>query len=161
VGTVSARKRAEPNPSARYYRESVNAPAGQPGASAVKITVPGKPLSVNAAYRVVKLGPRSGLAKTSEANAYQGRVRMAAVLAMLGRPPMTGDLVFEITAYWPRRNADSDAATKLTKDALQGVVYANDRIVRRDVSERAHDAVNPRVEITVKPYPTPVIWDQT
>jgi Holliday junction resolvase RusA-like endonuclease len=160
--TAGPRTRPKPTPALRDYREADRLTTGLPGPSIVTFSVYGKPLSTNQAYRVVKLGPRSGLAKTAEARAYQGRVRTAAVVAMLGREPMTGDLQFEVVAYWPRRNADSDAATKLTKDALQGVVYANDRIVRRDISERAHDPECPRVEITVRQYPTnsPCIWDE-
>jgi Holliday junction resolvase RusA-like endonuclease len=119
----------------------------------ISVVVEGKPLSVNAAYRVVRLGRRAGLAKSSEAKTYQARVQLAARRAMRGSKMLSGDLVFTIVAYWPRRNADSDAAVKLTKDALQGIVYENDRIVRRDESERAHDAARPRVEITVRPYP--------
>jgi len=158
---MAPRTRAVPQTSRVDYRNADRPAETEPGAFPVKIVVPGKPLSVNAAYRVVKLGTRAGMAKSREAVLYQGRVRSAAVLAMLGREPMTGDLQFEIVAYWPRQNADSDAATKLTKDALQGSVYANDRIVRRDISERAHDPLRPRVEITVKPYsnPSPVTWD--
>lgn len=119
----------------------------------VRIVVEGKPLSVNAAYRIVRFGKRAGMAKSPEAVAYQARVKLAARRAMRGRAMLDGDLVLEVVAYWPRRNADSDAATKLTKDALQGSVYANDRIVRRDTSERDHDPLRPRVEILVRSYP--------
>lgn len=116
----------------------------------VRIVVEGKPLSVNAAYRVVRIGTRATIAKSAEAKDYQRRVQLEARRAMRGRVMLAGDLVFSIVAYWPRRNADSDAATKLTKDALQGVVYENDRIVVEDRSRKAHDPLRPRVEILVE-----------
>ncbi len=124
----------------------------------ISFSVPGKPLSINAAYKVVRLGRRAGLAKSPEAVAYQTRVRLAAIQAMSGREKLTGDLLFIVTAFWPRRNADSDAATKLTKHALQGVVYENDRIVVEDRSRRGWDPKSPRVEITVR-NTTAADWD--
>jgi len=113
------------------------------------ITVPGKPLSINRAYKVSRFGSRGGLRKSDEALDYQWRVKVAAKKAMRGREMLTGDLVLRLVAYWPRRNADSDSPVKLTKDALQGIVFKNDRIVIEDQSRRAHDPELPRVEITI------------
>ena len=118
----------------------------------ISFTVEGKPCSVNAAYRVVRLGNRSGLAKSPEARVYQRRVALAARRAMRGREMLDGDLQLTLVCYWPRRNADSDGPTKLTKDALQGIVYLNDRIVVEDRSRRAHDPLRPRVEIEVRAW---------
>jgi len=75
---------------------------------------------------------------------------------MAGRPMLSGDLLFEIVAYWPRRGADSDGPLKPSKDACQGVVYANDSCVVSDRTWRRHDPENPRTVITVSPA-TPVV----
>jgi Holliday junction resolvase RusA-like endonuclease len=115
----------------------------------ISFVVPGKPLSINRAYRVARFGGRGGLRKSEEAEDFQYRVKVAAKKAMRGRAMLTGDLVLRLVAYWPRRGADSDAPTKLTKDALQGIVYENDRIVIEDQSRRGYDPERPRVEITL------------
>lgn len=158
---MSARK--TPRSSVRDYRPAYVPPrslAERPAvaqapapATWVRVVIPGKPLSVNAATRSVirAKGSRrySRVLKTAEGEAFLARAQLAARKAMGGRPPLTGDLVLRVIAYWPRRNADSDAALKPTKDALQGIVYANDRTIVEDRSRRGHDLQRPRVEVWV------------
>ena len=67
--------------------------------------------------------------KSAEAREFLVRAQVAARQAMRGRAPLDGDLELSVVAYWPRRGADSDAALKPVKDALQGIVYANDRLL--------------------------------
>jgi Holliday junction resolvase RusA-like endonuclease len=149
---MSPRTRPKPRPSVRHYRPTENQPAGQPGPFLpVCIVVPGKPMSVNRATTPIVRGGRSMKITTREGREYAARVKAAALKAMAGRSLLIGDLALRVVAYWPRRGADSDGPLKPTKDALQGVVYANDSAVCVDSTRRAYDPENPRVEITVGP----------
>ena len=46
--------------------------------------------------------------------------------------------------------ASVDSAVKLCVDALQAVVYPNDRFVSRITAQKGSDAGKPRVEVTVE-----------
>lgn len=140
-------------------------PAPAHDATCVRVVIPGKPLSVNAATRSVIVRGRPMALKSVEAREFLARAQLAARQAMAGRPPLTGDLVLRVIAYWPRRNADSDAALKPAKDALQGIVYANDRSIVEDRCRRGHDPERPRVEVWVwvdghEPADFVNAWDQ-
>jgi Holliday junction resolvase RusA-like endonuclease len=123
----------------------------------VVVVIPGKPLSVNAATRSVLVRGRPVALKSSEARDFLARAQAAARKAMGFRPMLTGDLTVTVMAYWPRRGADADAAVKYAQDAMSGIVYADDGLVRRSIGERAHDPEHPRVEVTVERYRPPVV----
>ncbi len=63
------------------------------------------------------------------------------------RPERVTAVELEITT-WNTRH-DADAATALTQDALERIVYTNDRVVRKVTSARAADVGAPRVEVVV------------
>lgn len=121
----------------------------------VRITIPGKPLSVNAAKRAVIVRGRSMSLKSREARDFEARAQLAARKAMGRRPMLTGDLEIRVVAFWSRRGADSDACLKPTRDALEGIVYAKDSIIRSDHTDRQVDPENPRVEVCVYAYGHP------
>lgn len=157
---MAPRRPATPRSSVRDHREAPEPATGfLGGQDAVLVVVPGKPLSVNRATRAVLVRGRSMALKSAEAREFLVRAQVAARQAMRGRAPLDGDLELSVVAYWPRRGADSDAALKPVKDALQGIVYANDRLVCQDHSRREHDPVNPRTEVTVRAWrPAPAEW---
>jgi Holliday junction resolvase RusA-like endonuclease len=63
----------------------------------------------------------------------------------------TGAFEIEVIAYeHPSQRGDSDNYGKLVKDALQKVIYRNDRSVVRDVFERRVDRDRPRTEVVVR-----------
>lgn len=163
-------RRAIPRPSVRDFRPPYVAPASlampkpatvQPGPQAtVLVVVPGKPLSENATKRPAIRGRRAVILKTDEAEDWTARARFAAGVVMRGREKLTGDLAITVTAYWPRRNADSDGPLKPAKDALQGIVYANDRVISEDHTRRRYDPDHPRTEIEVRPLGPAVRVDE-
>ncbi len=70
-----------------------------------------------------------------------------------GRPMLAGPVRLFIDIYGARKNADWDNLGKGISDALEGIMYANDRQVRYARVE-LHDcsAKQRRAEITVSPF---------
>ncbi len=61
---------------------------------------------------------------------------------------LEGDLSFHADIYYPSRRQDLDPSILL--DALQGLIYANDRQFKQISSCRFLDKQNPRAEIWIK-----------
>ena len=61
---------------------------------------------------------------------------------------LEGDLAFHEDIYYPSRRQDLDPSILL--DALQGLIYANDRQFKQISSCRFLDKQNPRSEIWIK-----------
>jgi Holliday junction resolvase RusA-like endonuclease len=128
------------------------------GAVNLTFTVNQKPIAVNHAYApaVFGRGPkkRHGFIKSEAAKQYQSAVRMAAIIAGARKIGKTAGPVFARIAFvWPTEAGDIDGPIKLTLDAMQGVVYENDRQVKRLEVERRKDPLRPRVEIHVEDLP--------
>ena len=47
---------------------------------------------------------------------------------------------------------DADAPVKLAQDALEGILYVRDSVVRSVSAARAKDGGEPRIEVTVSAY---------
>ncbi len=107
-----------------------------------------KPIGVNRAYAPARWGKRHGFRKTTEADGYQTVLQIAARRAMRGRPLLVGMLAARIRFVHTNNRSDIDGPIKLSLDALEGVVYSNDRQVRRLEVEYVLGE-SPRVEIGV------------
>ncbi|HET9554918.1 MAG TPA: RusA family crossover junction endodeoxyribonuclease [Anaeromyxobacteraceae bacterium] len=112
----------------------------------ISFTCDAKPVSTNASYIRSKQGR---LCKTPEAVAFCGRLQLAARKAMRGAKPLAGSLSVGLTFHFANERPDTDGPIKPVLDALQRIVYVNDRQVRRLVVERAIDKQRPRVEVCV------------
>jgi crossover junction endodeoxyribonuclease RusA len=112
--------------------------------SRVSLTLP-LPPSSNKYWRSV--GSRVLLSR--EAREYRAAVRMLAMGAMQGAPPMTGRVRVEVDVF---RDLRGDLANheKQLSDALQGVVFADDKQVWELVMRRHLDRDDPRVEVVVE-----------
>jgi len=62
---------------------------------------------------------------------------------------MTGDVYVEITIWYASRRPDLDESVIL--DAMQGLIYENDRQVKEKHVFHRLDKDNPRAQITVRP----------
>src|SRR5580658_1671107 len=63
--------------------------------------------------------------------AWQRDIRAAAVAAWpAGQPPFSVAVELRITHYAKKPNADMDNLIKPIQDALQGIAYVNDRVVK-------------------------------
>lgn len=68
-------------------------------------------------------------------------------------PALLGPLALLARVWFPGEDGDATNFAKGAHDALQGVVYVNDRQLHRATWERAGiDRRAPRVEITIAPY---------
>jgi Holliday junction resolvase RusA-like endonuclease len=120
-----------------------------------RIIVPGSPVSKNASRIIV----RSRLLVTKEAVAYKNDV---AKCAKAVRVPYVEDRRWDLTIWYfyqhEGRRQDTNNATELIQDALQGIAYKTDKAVRESHFIPRHDPENPRVEIelvlTEEPFRT-------
>lgn len=118
-------------------------------------TVPGQPVSWNAAYQVrrYKLPNgewQRGIRKTKEAEAYQDGVRM---IARVARPSsfMVSKTQQLIVAYefFLKKDIDCDNLLKLMNDALAEAINVNDRVFLPVVMSKSTGLPNPYTRITV------------
>lgn len=103
------------------------------------------PPSVNHMY--VRRG-KGRLALSDEARAFRELV------ALIARPcidsPLEGSLAVTITLYRPRRRGDIDNTTKATLDALNGIVWHDDKQIDELHIYRKLDREDPRAEVTIE-----------
>lgn len=90
--------------------------------------------------------------KTTEAKEYCKAVQVRALLAGFMPYPKGVDVVFHMIWYRENMRGDLGNRVKCLEDALQGILYANDRQVRAMHTEWILDRENPRVEVWVERY---------
>lgn len=125
-----------------------------PRETTITFTVPGKPVSVNGAYKRRSLaGGGKGLMLSPDAKWFKSAVAARALVARQihsGWPKLSsvGDVHLTIVT-WNARH-DADAPIKLLQDALEGILYVRDSAVRSVTASRAKDAAGPRIVVTVE-----------
>lgn len=62
---------------------------------------------------------------------------------------LKGDVEIRITYYFEKNNRDLLGSSKCMMDAMQGIVYENDRQIKKASLEMFKDKDNPRVEIEI------------
>lgn len=82
---------------------------------------------------------------TQEAKDYKDEV----YLQLKNYVPLMGDVAVNFTVFRPARRGDLDNYTKVMFDALNGLVWHDDKQVAEIHSFRADDKHNPRVEFLV------------
>ena len=128
----------------------------EPGeGSVLRLILPGNPLSQNRAYHIVVISPRgrkahATLALTPEGEAYKTRIFARALEARPRGWAIGGVYDLECVYYFDSRRPDSDGPGKLTRDALEGALYENDRQVRDFVQRKRLDREHPRLDITLR-----------
>jgi Holliday junction resolvase RusA-like endonuclease len=126
--------------------------------SAVRFSVPVAAVGVNQTYRV---GRGRKVYKSREANRYRDAVIFAAKYAMRGREKFAGEVEARLLFVYPTARNDIDGAIKPTLDALNGIVWQDDRQVVRLAVEKSK-AGRPRVEVAVarlSSLDAPVSWE--
>ena len=117
-------------------------------AKELRLVIPGNPPTLNHVYRNVAINRRI---ITRDGQRWVNNVQMLAKAAILqqGWQISKGEkLVAEVTIYWPtRRKRDVENVGKLLWDALEGIVYENDRWLLPRYMDFGMDKHNPRVEI--------------
>lgn len=109
-----------------------------PGEVVASILVNARPVPWKVSIRRRGQGPPTN----PKLAAWQREVKKAAALAMLGRPPHTGDFEFRAAFRLKRKPSMPDITNleKSTEDALEGVVIVNDRKAMRKSTEMDPDA---------------------
>lgn len=87
---------------------------------------------------------------STEAKQYKAAV--ARVASLVCRAMFTDDVSIDVKLFRPRKSGDVDNRTKVLFDALNGVVYKDDKQVAKYAVERFEDKNNPRCEVTIKKY---------
>ena len=87
--------------------------------------------------------------------AYKATISKAAVQAMAGREPLTGELkavlkFFRKYKTISRRYGDCDNLSKAVLDSLNGVCYVDDSQIISVVSTKHTDKDNPHIEIEIE-----------
>ena len=113
----------------------------------LRFTVEGRPVGKERA----RVGKRGGHTP-AKTRAYEQKVGWAAIAAGAQRAGLQAPFSIELKIWYAdRRQPDTDNVMKACKDALEGVIWKNDREVTKDSSENMGiDRGNPRVEILVK-----------
>jgi hypothetical protein len=113
----------------------------------VTFTVFGEPASKANSRRIVKFGNRLASIKSKKALSYADAFAMQCRSQMKGLVP-TEDLVqVEMIIYYASRRPDLDES--LILDCMQGLVYANDRQVRKKMIYWGLDKERPRTVLRV------------
>jgi len=110
----------------------------------VKIVTDGMPPSDNHAYAF--RGKLHFL--TKEAKLFKEQVMWLAQELVKNKEPMLGDVSVVIN-YYIKRDRDLLGSDKLLMDALQGIVYVNDKQITHAELNKFSDKLNPRVELIV------------
>jgi Holliday junction resolvase RusA-like endonuclease len=110
-------------------------------------TLLGEPRAKGNRRRIVRNRGVPRIIKDQVALAYVEHIRVQAAAV---RPPvlLEGRLRFTATLYYRTQRPDLDASLLL--DALEGIVYANDRQVREIHLTHAIDRENPRADVVVE-----------
>lgn len=122
------------------------------GQASLTFVIPGKPVSVNAAYKRRNLaGGGKGLMLSPEARAFKASVAAHALVARQRTrwPALPAVVAVDLTIVTYNARHDADAPVKLLQDALERVLYVRDSVVRSVTASRAKDGGKPRLVVTV------------
>lgn len=109
----------------------------------MKLTLPFPP-STNRMWR----NYRGVTVLSHEARNYKQAVKIAAARIK----PFDGEVQWIATAYFPDRRGDLSNRIKVIEDALNGVAWVDDKLVKHIDLTWALDRENPRIEIEVLPW---------
>ena len=110
----------------------------------MKIVLPFPPSS-NRYYRSF----RGRVVKSQEARDYQRTVVHLTAGDALDGFPLTGAVGLQLNFYRPQRRGDLDNRIKVLVDALQGILYSDDKQVSELHAYLHDDKQNPCVEVNV------------
>ena len=109
-----------------------------------KFTIKGEPASKANSRRLVKLGNRPAFIKSQKALDYVGLFQMQCPKY---DPLLTDDLIVALEIFYASRRPDLDESVIL--DAMQGLIYKNDRQVKEKHVYWGLDKVNPRTDVLI------------
>lgn len=98
----------------------------------LEIIVPGRPRP----KQRPRVGRNGNVYTPRQTQVYEQQIKWRARVAMGNHPPLTGPVGVQMRFYFKgRRTPDADNCEKAILDAMQGIVYENDRQVKHTESE--------------------------
>lgn len=91
--------------------------------------------------------PAAATFVSDEAKKYKADVAKIASLSVL----IFSEIAISVKVFRERRSGDLDNRLKVLCDAMQGVIYADDKQIVKIAAERFEDKKNPRVEVEITP----------
>ncbi len=121
----------------------------------LRFAIPGVCPSVNSMYQRVSRGGKTIHALTADAKAYEYLVQVESYRAGLSQgwdtPPDGIKVAIYLWFWFPdRRRRDSHNCLKLLMDAMEGVLYLDDRFALPRIMDWGVDRDHPRVEIEAR-----------
>lgn len=114
----------------------------------VELIIDGQPVSKANSRRLIYMRGRPLIIKSVKALAYLKSLREQVPKY---EPLLTGDLEMQCKCVYANRRSDLDPS--LIMDGLQGLVYSNDRQIKRMVLEWKLDKKWPRAEVKIRKLP--------
>ena len=108
-------------------------------------TAYGEPASKSNSRRLVRVGGNPRFIKSKKALHFIKQFQLQTPIQI---PLLEGDLAVTIKIYYASRRPDLDESVIL--DAMQGIIYANDRQVKEKHISWGLDRENPRSEIKIE-----------
>jgi Holliday junction resolvase RusA-like endonuclease len=100
-------------------------------------------------YRIIRLGNRCSMCKTSAVKKYEDSFYMQ-LSGNLRDKMITGFFEIEIDVYYPSMRSDLDNSLKVVLDCLQKAkAIKNDNKCSKIIARRFVDKVNPRIEFNI------------
>ena len=116
----------------------------------MKIILKGNPLSTQTIYRSACRGRFPVLYMTRKGKEMKELYQSEAKKQYKGKV-ISGDCDMEITLFFKDRRArDVDNFNKLVLDALEGIIYLDDKQIQKLTVEKKLSAENPRIELEVR-----------
>ena len=114
---------------------------------AVEFEVSGEPASKSNQRRIVMIGKSPRVIKSKKALDY---LKGFGIQCPRLNPLLLDDLELEVEVWFASRRPDLDGAVSLIMDAMQGLVYKNDRQIKVIKAFWNLDRKNPRSYITLR-----------
>lgn len=114
----------------------------------IELIIDGQPVSKANSRRLIYKNGRPMIIKSAKALAYAKSLRAQVPQQV---PLLTGDLEMYCKCVYSSRRSDLDPS--LILDGLQGLVYLNDRQVKKMLLEWQLDKTWPRAEVKIRKLP--------
>ena len=116
----------------------------------IKITIPTIFVSVNSQYRTARVGRQQIplVFLTKEAKAYKELVKWTARQQYRGEP-LDCPIKIKVIYYFPNHKRRDILNDKLTFDALEGIIFDDDKQISEAHIYRKYDKKNPLTEIVI------------
>ncbi len=115
----------------------------------MKIILKGQPLSTQSIYKYACRGRFPAMYMVKKGKDLKEYYQLQAKQQC--KEMLRGDVEIDVRLYFKnRRSVDVDNFNKLWADSLEGIVYENDKQIKKMTVEKFIDIENPRIELLVR-----------